>query len=111
MMDTSGLISLLPQDSPFSIVLADLDHTILYLNEAGKRQYAKWGDITGKNLFHCHNENSRRLILEYVERLKAGEGEILFFEDPTHRVYIKSVRGADGLLVGYYEMYAPARAG
>ena len=108
-MEQCEIPALLLDNIPYSIVLADLDHTIRYLNPAGKRHYTRWGEITGKSLFHCHNENSRRLILDYVARLDAGEDEILFIDRPTHRVYLRSVRDTTGKLVGYYEMYGPPR--
>lgn len=88
-----------------SIVYVDTDHVIRYMNEAGKRHYAKWGDITGKSLFYCHNEASRKVILEYFHRLTAGEDEILYFEKPERRVYIRSVRNSGGTLLGYYEIH------
>ncbi len=108
-MEPHEIPTLLLDNIPYSVVLVDLEHTIRYLNEAGKRNYAKWGDILGKSLFHCHNDKSRQVIIQYIERLRAGEDEILYVDKPTHRAYIRSVRDKARKLVGYYEMYAPPR--
>ena len=92
---------------PYSIVYADLNHIIRYLNPAGKAHYAKFGELAGKSLFDCHNESSRQAILNYLRRLEAGEDEILYHETPEKKVYIRSVRDADGVMAGYCEIQEP----
>ena len=46
--------SVIDQDRA-SVVLCDLEHTIVYMNPASQKNYAKWGYLIGKNLLDCHN--------------------------------------------------------
>ena len=80
--------SVIDQDTA-SVVLCDLDHTILYMNPAAIRNYAKHGgaQLIGRSLLNCHNPNSNNRIQEVVD---------WFASNPEH---------ADGTLVGYYEKH------
>ena len=50
------------------IVLCDLDHTILYMNPAAIRNYAKRGGekLIGQSLLACHHPHSQELIRKTV---------------------------------------------
>jgi DUF438 domain-containing protein len=85
------------------IVFVDNDHIIRYVNAAAREKHAKLGDIIGKSIFFCHNENSCRLIKEYYEKMKNGTDEILVAAYDTYRVVMRSVRSTEGKLMGYYE--------
>ncbi len=89
------------------VVLVDTNHTIVYVNEPGRKNYAKWGDIVGKSIFHCHNEQSCQIIREVCKELENGREEVLIADNERHRVYMRAVRDKDGKLVGYYERYDP----
>ena len=66
--------SVLDQDRA-SIVLCGLDHTILYMNPAAIRSYAKHG------IYTYHNEKQNK------------------------DVYMVALRDEDGTLIGYYEKH------
>jgi DUF438 domain-containing protein len=83
------------------------DHVIQYMNLPAKKHYAKWGDIIGKSIFDCHNENSIRIIRNCFSLLQNGEAEVLFKDSSKHRVYMRGVRDQKGNLLGYYERYEP----
>ena len=53
-----------------SVVICDLDHTIIYMNPAAIGRYAKRGgkDLIGKSLMDCHNEKSKEII-EKLQRM------------------------------------------
>jgi hypothetical protein len=106
-MKEADLPDLLPGNINKSIVYVDRDHVIRYHNAAGKAHYARFGELAGKSLWDCHNEDSKKAILGSFRRLEAGEDEILYLETPEKRVYIRSVRDAAGNLVGYYEIQEP----
>ena len=87
-----------------SVVFVDNDHVIRYMNAAARKKYTKYGDIIGKSIFHCHNEDSCRMIQDYYEKMKSGFDEFILSSRETYRAYMRSVRSADGELLGYYEI-------
>ncbi len=93
------------------VVLCNLDHTIIYMNPAAIRNYAKRGGekLIGQSLLACHNPRSRELIRRTVA---------WFYESPEHNiiyefhnekdnrdVYTVALRDANGMLIGYYEKH------
>ena len=89
------------------IVFVDADHTIRYMNAPAKIHYAKWGDVIGKSIFHCHNEKSARRIKEAFAELENGQDEVLLVNSEKHRVYMRGIRDEHGCLIGYCERYDP----
>lgn len=106
MKETDILVHLLDSwNKP--VVLVDTNHTIVYVNEPARKSFAKWGDILGKSIFHCHNEQSCRRIREVFAELLHGRDEVLIADNERHRVYVRGVRDQDGNLIGYFERYDP----
>jgi DUF438 domain-containing protein len=89
------------------VVFVDTDHVIVYMNEPARKNYAKWGDVIGKSIFHCHNEQSCRTIREVFMELEKGAEEVMITNSEKHRVYMRSVRDKNGKLLGYFERYEP----
>ena len=102
--------SVLEQDRA-SVVLCDLEHRIVYMNPAAKRNYAKrgGGELVGKSLLNCHNEQSKEII---------GKVVAWFAESPANNMihtfrneaqnkdgYMVALRDEDGRLIGYYEKH------
>lgn len=77
------------------------------MNEAGKKHYARFGNIIGKSLFACHGRSSTSRIKEIFAQLQAGAEEVLYTENDKQRVYMRAVRDCSGKLIGYYERYSP----
>ena len=52
--------SVLEQDRS-AVVLCDLEHTIVYMNPAAEKNYAKYGggSLLGRSLLSCHNRVRR----------------------------------------------------
>ncbi len=97
---------------PSEVLVADLEHTIVFMNRAAVSHYSKGESLLGTNLLDCHNSESNKVILEVLDALRAGEEERLITNNEKHRIYMRAVRDADGTLVGYYERYeSPAPAG
>ena len=101
------LLSLLLDSWNKPLVFVDADHVIRYMNRPARRTYAKWGDVIGKSIFHCHNDMSRQKIHESFAALKEGKKEVLITDSPKHRAYMRAVRDEEGTLIGYYERYDP----
>lgn len=89
------------------IVFVDTNHIILYMNSPAKDHYAKWGDLIGKSIFHCHNEKSVQLIKDAFAKLQNGQEEVLLVDSEKHRVYMRGVRDEHSSLIGYCERYDP----
>lgn len=102
--------SVIDQDTA-SVVLCDLNHTIVYMNRAAVRNYAKHGGaaLIGRSLLHCHNASSNSRIQEVVDWFAASpEHNIIYTyhnEKQNKDVYIVALRDADGTLIGYYEKH------
>lgn len=65
--------SVIDQDTA-SVVLCDLQHTIIYMNPAAIRNYAKRGgaQLIGRSLLNCHNADSNDRIQQVVDWFAAS---------------------------------------
>ena len=102
--------SILEQDSA-PIVICDLHHTIIYMNEAACRAYEKRGgrELLGKDLFGCHNEESKKKIEKVIAYFKEDVSHNIVFtfhnDKENKDVYMVALRDEDKRLIGYYEKH------
>ena len=102
--------SVIDQDTA-SVVLCDPKHTILYMNPAAIRNYAKRGGekLIGKSLLDCHNQHSQELIKKTVAWFAESQDHNRIFEfhheKDNRDVYTVALRDGDGTLIGYYEKH------
>lgn len=102
--------SVIDQDTA-SVVLCDPKHTILYMNPAAIRNYAKRGGekLIGKSLLDCHNQHSQELIKKTVAWFAESQDNNRVFEfhheKDNRDVYTVALRDSDGTLIGYYEKH------
>ena len=102
--------SVIDQDTA-SIVLCDLNHTILYMNPAAIRNYAKRGGekLIGQSLLACHNPYSQELIKKTVAWFEESQDHNRVFEfhheKDNRDVYTVALRDDTGRLIGYYEKH------
>ena len=94
---------------PYPIVFVNPDHDIIYINKKADQVYHKeyeYPNIVGRSIFHCHNEKSKQIILEIVERFKDGGGEeFLIINEKNERIFLTPVRNETNEFIGYYERY------
>ena len=101
--------SVLDQDR-CAVVLCNLQHEIVYMNEAAAMNYAKWGgkELLGKSLLNCHNAHSNEMIKQVVDWFAAAEDHNIVFthHNPKQNkdVYMVALR-ENGKLIGYYEKH------
>ena len=93
----------------YAVVVADMQHTIQFMNKAAIEQYKEGEALTGTNLLDCHNEESRKVIESVLEKLKTGKQEVLISDTPKNRIYMRAVRNPEGELIGYYERFEVPR--
>ena len=104
-MSDSDLYQALLESLEVPIVFVDNQHFIRYINAAGQKQYAKYGNILNKSIFDCHNPASKQQILNMYAQLLAGSAEILFSENSKQQAFMRAVRDSHGNLLGYYERF------
>lgn len=94
-----------------AVVICSLDHTIIYMNPAAVRRYAKRGGkaLIGRSLLECHNEKSNEMIEKIVAWFeKSAENNMIhtyYNEKENKDVYMVALRDDDGTLIGYYEKH------
>ena len=81
-----------------------------FANKAAIAQYKKEKtDLEGHSIFNCHNENSKRVILEVIESFQEGEEERMIVDNERHRLFMCAVRDKSEELIGYYERFKPPK--
>ena len=102
--------SVLEQDR-CAVVLCDLDHTIIYMNPAAGKRYAKYGGmaLVGKSLLDCHPPRANEIIKKVVAWFEQSQTHNLIYtfrnEKENKDVYMVALRDEDGKLIGYYEKH------
>lgn len=85
MSDTKQILSpyfksIVDQDR-LSIVICDLEHTIIYMNPAAIKDYHKYGGaaLIGKSLLNCHNADSNTKIHQIINWFAADSSHNIDF--------------------------------
>ncbi len=106
-MPTDELLRFFIDSLKHPFVFADTEHVIRYMNKPALERYKGKPAEVGRSVFDCHNENSKRIILEVFERLKQGEDERIIADNDSNRIFMRAVRDKEGNLIGYYERFEP----
>ena len=89
------------------VVLCDLNHTIVYMNKFAVARYH--GDLTGKSVLDCHNEDSVKKIKDTLEWFKADKSHNQVFEARNEKenkdIYTIALRDENDELIGYWEKH------
>jgi len=93
-----------------AVVICDLDHTIVYMNPAAVKNYAKYGgDLTGRSLLACHNADSCHMIQKIVNWFGEDSANNMihtFYNVKQNKdVYMVALRDEEKNLIGYYEKH------
>ena len=84
-----------------SVVICDLEHTIVYMNPTAVKRYEKRGG--------CHNEDSNAKIEQVIAWFKKDKGNNKVYtfhnEKENKDVYMIALRNDEGELIGYYEKH------
>lgn len=110
-MDLSSYFkSVLDQDRT-PIVLCDINHKIIYMNQVAIERYEYEGgaELLGENLLDCHDESSIILINKVLDWFKEStKNNIIhtFYNDEENKdVYMIALRDNECNLIGYYEKH------
>lgn len=111
-MDVSVYLKSVIEADEQTVVICDLDDTVIYMNKAAIERYDGRGgaELVGKNLLNCHNERSRAIIKDIVNRFLADDtlNRVFTFHSIKHGdndVYMIALRDENGKLIGYYEKH------
>ena len=102
--------SVIEQDRA-SVVLCDLNHTIIYMNKSAIERYGKRGGekLIGQCLLNCHNDHSVEMIKKVVEWFDSDVRNNMIYtyhnEKENKDVYMVALRDVSGKLIGYYEKH------
>ena len=109
-MDLSVYFKSLIDVDDTAIIICDLNHIIIYMNNFAKDIYKKKNlDLLGSNLLNCHNEESKEKILKVVEWFKKDINNNIvhtFYNEKQNKDgYMFALRDEKGNLIGYYEKH------
>ena len=102
--------SVIDQDK-CAVVICNLEHEIIYMNQAAVQRYGKRGGqaLLGKSLLDCHNAQSNEMIRKVTSWFAESiEHNIIYTsrnEKENKDVYMVALRDDDGSLIGYYEKH------
>ncbi len=94
-----------------SVVICNLEHEIIYMNEAAAENYEKYGGygLIGQNLMNCHNVISQKKIKKTLEYFLKNKEENRIYTGHNNKqnkdVYIVAIRDEGKNLIGYYEKH------
>ena len=92
------------------IIICDLNHIIIYMNDVAKDYYGKRGlNLLGSNLLDCHNNDSKEKIFKVIEWFKKdinnNRVHTFYNEKENKDVYMIALRNENKELIGYYEKH------
>jgi DUF438 domain-containing protein len=108
-MDNEKIMAYILDSFPYPVVFADCGHIIRYMNRAARYFYHQergYGELLGKSLLDCHNDQSREKINAALEKLKNHGNEVFIgVSVKNQRIYMNPVRDENGVLIGYFERF------
>jgi len=86
-MSQAALPSAILDSLKTPVLVADTDHTIIYMNRAAVARYERGLALIGTSMLDCHNEQSNRVIRQTLKELEAGAEERFIYTGDLGRVY------------------------
>ena len=85
-----------------AVTVCDKEGVILYMNDKAKETFAKHGDLIGKSLISCHNENSRAIIAKLLET--GGTNSYTIQKNGQKKMIFQTAWKEDGVVAGLVEI-------
>ena len=110
-MELSSYFKSIIEQDKASVVICNLEHTIIYMNPAAIKNYEKRGgaELIGQSLLKCHNPKSIELIekvVKWFEENKENNIVHTFFNEKQNKdVYMVALRDDEKNLIAYYEKH------
>jgi hypothetical protein len=88
------------------ILVADTDHVTRYMNQAAVEHYEGGESLIDRSLLDCHNKESQQMMVEILVAMQSEDlDERLITDTEDERIFMRAVRDATGMVLGYYERY------
>ena len=109
-MDETTIMRAILDSYATPIVFVDDQYIIRFMNRYARYHYCTergYGELIGKSLFDCHNEEkSRERITAAFEGMKKdGKERFIGVNVRNQRIYMQPVRAQDGKLIGFFERF------
>ena len=85
-----------------AVTVCDKEGVILYMNDKAKETFAKHGDLIGKSLMPCHNENSRAIIAKLLQI--GGTNSYTIQKNGQKKMIFQTAWKEDGVVAGLVEI-------
>ena len=85
-----------------AVTVCDKNGVILYMNDKAKETFAKHGDLIGKSLIPCHNENSRAIIADLIKT--GGTNSYTIFKNGLKKMIYQTAWKENGEVAGLVEI-------
>lgn len=85
-----------------AVTVCDKEGVILYMNDRAKETFARHGDLMGKSLIPCHNENSRAIIAKLLET--GGTNSYTISKNGQKKMIYQTAWKQDGEVAGLVEI-------
>lgn len=109
-MDELSMLRAIVDSYSTPIVFVDDGYVIRFMNRYARYHYCVergYGELVGKSLFECHNEEkSRERIMAAFEAMKKdGKERFIGVNVRNQRIYMQPVRDTEGKLCGFFERF------
>ena len=91
-----------------AVTVCDAEGIIIYQNDKAVETYKKHGNLIGKNLYECHSERSKEIILHLLAT--GGSNAYTIEKQGVHKVIYQTAWKKDSKVAGIVEisMITPA---
>ncbi len=85
-----------------AVTVCDKEGVVLYMNDKAKETFAKHGDLIGKSMIPCHNENSRAIIAKLLET--GGTNCYTILKNGQKKMIYQTAWKEEGVVAGLVEI-------
>ena len=85
-----------------AVTVCDTEGIIIYMNDKSKETFISSGDLVGKSLIPCHNENSKKMIAHLIET--GGTNVYTIDKNGQKKMIYQTAWKQDGKVAGLVEL-------
>ena len=85
-----------------AVTVCDTEGIIIYMNDKSKETFSSYGDLVGKSLIPCHNENSKKMIAHLIET--GGTNVYTIDKNGQKKMIYQTAWKQDGKVAGLVEL-------
>lgn len=85
-----------------AVTVCDTQGIVIYMNDKSKETFKSAGDLIGKSLIPCHNENSRKIIAHLLET--GGTNVYTIDKNGVKKMIYQTAWKQDGKVAGLVEL-------